>query len=503
MSRDAGGDGHALRLRNRRRGGGMAVEARSTPFDAASFPVLEFDYRLDATVRVGFFLEVDGRWYHLGFADDTNPGAFQRVNVGQLGELAGIVRDGAWHHARVDLLPLLERHTRHTVVDRILVADWVVDGYMKLRPGNSPRGATLDVDDFAIRRSPTPVEHVERPAILVLDLDGALPALDGSFAFQSPTGAVLRPQIVAGPGGAHALALQFDLAGEGTWAGYALALGERDLRGYGGLRLSVQADGGVSEIVLGLVDAGGPEAKVRVPLHAGAPGAWQTVDVPLSAFWDITRWDAVRTLTMAFVGGRATAGTVRVGDVEFRPGVSAVEIEDFELADERNLIGGRHGPFAFGAAAINAAVVGAPGAGVLRLSFGGTIGAVPDEPMAWAVWSTELRGLDCTACGDLVFRIRGAHGGERPTVYLDDGIARWGVPLARDAAPTREWRSVAVPLAEFAAHGVDLSHLERVQIVFEWEAMSGTVYVDDLALRTAASGDGGSAEALGRNVAGR
>jgi hypothetical protein len=39
---------------------------------------------------------------------------------------------------------------------------------------------------------------------------------------------------------------------------------------------------------------------------------------------------------------------------------------------------------------------------------------------------------------------------------------------------------VSIPLADFEEYGVDLSHLEELQIVFEWERMSGTLYVDDI-----------------------
>ena len=47
---------------------------------------------------------------------------------------------------------------------------------------------------------------------------------------------------------------------------------------------------------------------------------------------------------------------------------------------------------------------------------------------------------------------------------------------------SKEWKDVAIPMEVFASQGVDLSHLEELQFVFEWKQMSGTVYVDDILL---------------------
>jgi hypothetical protein len=77
-------------------------------------------------------------------------------------------------------------------------------------------------------------------------------------------------------------------------------------------------------------------------------------------------------------------------------------------------------------------------------------------------------------------RIRGADGGERPHVYLSDGNFWWNVAIEQLSPLTKDWREVTVPLSEFADYGVDLTHLEELQIVFEWERQSGTVYIDDV-----------------------
>jgi hypothetical protein len=110
----------------------------------------------------------------------------------------------------------------------------------------------------------------------------------------------------------------------------------------------------------------------------------------------------------------------------------------------------------------------------LRIEYGGAI------PWGYAGWRSELRGLDCSRCEAIRLRIRGAVGGERPNLYLDDGNHRWPVSLATYGEITTEWRELVVPLADIAEYGVDLTHLDALEIVFEWEPMSGAVYIDEI-----------------------
>ena len=99
---------------------------------------------------------------------------------------------------------------------------------------------------------------------------------------------------------------------------------------------------------------------------------------------------------------------------------------------------------------------------------------------SYAGWQTKLRGLDCSRCADLRFRIRGLDGGEKLNVYLDDGAKRWSVELTDFIEVTKDWKDVVIPLEHFAQYGVDLTHLAALELIFEWERMSGTVYIDDI-----------------------
>ncbi len=92
----------------------------------------------------------------------------------------------------------------------------------------------------------------------------------------------------------------------------------------------------------------------------------------------------------------------------------------------------------------------------------------------------DLKGINCIACDSLSFRIKGAEGGEKPNIYLSDGNFRWLVDIEKYGEVTQDWSSITIPLEAYAKYGVDLTHLASLQFVFEWEKMSGTIYIDDI-----------------------
>ncbi|MFC1661606.1 hypothetical protein ACFL3S_09170, partial [Gemmatimonadota bacterium] len=110
----------------------------------------------------------------------------------------------------------------------------------------------------------------------------------------------------------------------------------------------------------------------------------------------------------------------------------------------------------------------------------GEVGAYASDLFSYAGWGTELRDLDCSRCEEVRFRIRGAHGGEKPNLYLDDGNHQWGVDVERYVEITTSWQDIAIPLSDIAEYGVDLTHLDALKVIFEWESMSGAIYLDDI-----------------------
>jgi hypothetical protein len=120
----------------------------------------------------------------------------------------------------------------------------------------------------------------------------------------------------------------------------------------------------------------------------------------------------------------------------------------------------------------------------LRVAFGGSIGLdLREQGFSFCGWETKLGGIDLSGCHVLQFRIRGNKGGERPNIYLEDGVVHRCVDIAKYNKVATEWSDVSIPLADFAAKGVDLTHVEGLEVIFEWNESSGTVWLDDIWFR--------------------
>lgn len=94
-------DGWCLEARSTKLGGLFGIDLGMVPFDAARHPILEFDYRAPADLRVDLIVSVDGRRRLIKFTDND-----QTWPV--LGRI-GTQTDGQWHHAMIDLYDLLTK----------------------------------------------------------------------------------------------------------------------------------------------------------------------------------------------------------------------------------------------------------------------------------------------------------------------------------------------------------------------------------------------------------
>jgi Protein of unknown function DUF45 len=92
--------------------------------------------KIEADVKVDLLLKVSGRWYNLGFTGDPTDYYTKDVNIANLGRMAGILADGKWHTATIDLAQFLRSKTRHTKVDEIVLANWQVSAFMALNFGH-------------------------------------------------------------------------------------------------------------------------------------------------------------------------------------------------------------------------------------------------------------------------------------------------------------------------------------------------------------------------------
>lgn len=178
------------------------------------------------------------------------------------------------------------------------------------------------------------------------------------------------------------------------------------------------------------------------------------------------------------VQGKRADGKVLWSNVETAV-VTRLMIDDFEDGADPNKIGGAiewHGDCKLpspGGYDFNNPYTGNYG---YRLTYGGI------TSNCWAAWQTGLGTQDFSGFSNVVFAIKGARGNEIPNIYLRNNENKSGhVDIETYITVTDDWQEVKIPLSDFAyADGADLTSLAWFQIVFEWDNMSGTIYIDDI-----------------------
>ena len=480
------GGSYALRLTNPSASGNFSVSVLDTPFDAASYPSMSFDYRIAAGVKTDFYLSVEGRWYDLTFTGDAVTYRNHDVNIANLGRIPGIVADDAWHTAQVNLYQLLRSRTAYTRIDEIRMADWNAAGYMKLEFGHNPRGAVYYIDNFKLSSGGS--HAASQPIVLDTFKRMGANALGGTTGtFSAPGTDLCHAETTGG-----VLQLAFDTRRSGSWCGYYTVLKALDLDAMRALSMRVQGPVDRQSVRVGLRQAS-TQREIKVPLrpYAFDPDAsgWRTVRIPLSVFRGPgeTRLTPIDLLSLAMENESAgDQGAFYFSDLRVEPTLGVEHILDMtRFPMERNLLGGGFRTHASGAGAISAGYHEESKSGIpeksVRISYGGSIGVnYGGGGFSYALWETDLLGFDARQYDRLVIKLKGHKGGERPNVYLDDGTVRRCIRASEFVALADSWQEIVLPLKRFRDAGVDLSHLEALQIDFEWEEMSGTIYLSEL-----------------------
>jgi len=282
------------------------------------------------------------------------------------------------------------------------------------------------------------------------------------------------------------LRLTFDVTGHlpgiDEYAGYHSGLEQADLRPYNSVSLRVRGEHGGEKVKLGVNDGLDHEPKIELGeyLLDGITTDWQTVRIPLAAFTEVADWSQMHSFTFAFEERIGSGnGTIYIDDVQFGPKGVPVMVHNFNDMTDPNGVSGSTWTASDGGASVGCGYdpvnrYGDVGYG-LYIAYTGVTEA------AWAVWGTDLMGLDGSRYDGLSFYIKGANGGEVPNVYLFDETAREFVDIEDYAIITDTWRRVEIPMENF---GVSVTNLRYLQFAFEWEEMSGTIYVDDMRFTT-------------------
>jgi RHS repeat-associated protein len=303
----------------------------------------------------------------------------------------------------------------------------------------------------------------------------------------------------------HILNLSYDTSQKDAYCGYWTSLGGADLRDMRELSLRLYAPESVPPMLVGLRYK--PEIEAKVPIQPYLSSAdtegWKTATIPLSAFVDLPDLSSMDAVFVTFENKLSSgSGFIFVDDIEFHKHQYYGEVVNFGIHGmERNLLGGEFRTVENEGANISSSyhedkmsLQGnlMPSA---KIAYGGTIGKdFGGRRFSYAIWETDLRGFDARRFENLALEIWGEKGAESPNIWLDDGTTRRCL-RSKDFAPiTASWQEIHIPLEKFASQGADLSHLEAIQLVFEWEEMNGTIYIAKIYFEGNASVSAGESE---------
>lgn len=284
----------------------------------------------------------------------------------------------------------------------------------------------------------------------------------------------------------NVLSLNFNVTNQipqPEWAGYYTKLEASDLSSYNSLVFRVRGGNGGEKLRTSLRDGLGHEPKIELSeyLPRGVTTSWQTVRIPLAAFTSVTDWSAMDSFNLlAEESINSGSGTVYVDDVNFRPEVWPIRLDNFNDLDDQNGVGLLHDIDLGGGAILDAGHDQAAPFGGVGASLALTYNIAGD---AYAAWQSGLGGLDMSGYDRLSLAIKGASGNENFHVWLVDEAGHYAwVEVSNYTTITKTWPSapVEIPLQDFSAQGIDLTRLSLFKVTFEWVPMSGTVYLDDI-----------------------
>jgi hypothetical protein len=220
--------------------------------------------------------------------------------------------------------------------------------------------------------------------------------------------------------------------------------------------------------------------KVMDFLDGFQPSNWQNVVIPLAAFGNVSYLPQELSFTLEFSHTILPADwqdTAFLDSIRLETATVPLMVDNFNDGSPPNALGSPITAFASKGAEIgsdhdNQSEI-SRGSGYYFIQY-----RVPEND-AYAVWETGLANLDTTPYDRLSFYVKRGAGTDRAHIYLQDP---WGsrvyVDMDRYAAVDQAWQLVTIPLADFA--GVNLTDLQSLQFAFEWEALNGLIFLDDI-----------------------
>ena len=256
-----------------------------------------------------------------------------------------------------------------------------------------------------------------------------------------------------------------------------------DATAYDLLTFEVNADTAAEFVYtfVGLTDQAGNSAKVKVGDFAARfyINTWQSVAVPLEVF--ATRVDISR-LSAFFVEFDKTVGpdqgVVSLDSLRLERSRAPIVVDNFDDRSYPNALGGSLSTFT---GSVTSTIQATYTTSATFDNSTASYAVVYTVPVGYAVWQTHLSGLDVSDYAHLSFYLKGAAGGEKVNLYLADGDGVRRFVDVETFTPVRtSWGLVKVPLTAFRRQGVNLADLSWIQFAFEYEPMTGTIFLDNL-----------------------
>lgn len=133
-----------LRIVNPQSGGDWTTYITRQPFSPVQHPTLNWDYKMDAGVKLNLYAKVGGQWREIVWSGGKSDGD----SVKQIGSFEAIA-DGQWHRASFDLLAAMRANgLGEKTVESLAFAAPDKD-YLRAGLGGNHLGARLEVRGFA------------------------------------------------------------------------------------------------------------------------------------------------------------------------------------------------------------------------------------------------------------------------------------------------------------------------------------------------------------------
>ncbi|MCK5306419.1 MAG: hypothetical protein KAJ66_04730 [Candidatus Omnitrophica bacterium] len=295
----------------------------------------------------------------------------------------------------------------------------------------------------------------------------------------------------------YSLALRYEVPEPEDYTSYWTSLEGIDLRGYNSLNLWVREVKNNELARIGFRDSKGAEPKVKLGdyLTAERADGWQKVVIPLSSFAGISNWSKMERLSFSFENWMGMKrGTIYIDNIYLTKQVMPLIIDNFDDGKEPNFIGGYNYFFCDRIAEIQVGYYrddkdGESGC-CYRISYNGVKKKKRDgTPESYCGYIAVFdKPLNASIYNNLSFLIKGKVGNEKPNIYLDDGTSTGYVDtyvdLEKYVNVKTSWQKVNIPLIDFIKQGTDISRLTMFKMVFEWDDMEGTIFIDDIKFDT-------------------